>query len=109
MTQSKASVQKLNSKQLTEFLKKSEMTISSEGIFCLSTELPGANFICLVDVLSKKDLLEEPVLIVGKDTMRLEQGAHRLAEIIESYKIFKQMNADGDFQDYVTAESVDFM
>lgn len=52
---------------------------------------------------------EAPVLFVGRGTPNLAKGTSQLAEIMLSYKMFKEMTMDGDYRDYVTEENVDFL
>lgn len=63
------------------------------------------------DEFSSSELCEEsPILFVGKDSVKMDtKSAEQLQNIMESYKVFRELNSDAEVSDYVTEETVDFM
>lgn len=128
MTKAKACVQKLKSKQLTEFIEKGAIkfkhnnkgattppklmrhttgTIDNSIIEGQKYSLInlGTNMIPINDI----GITEAPLLFVGKGTVRLEKGTSQLQEIIDSYKLFKEFQSDLEFQNYIQNENIALM
>lgn len=110
--ETKASVQKLKSKQLTDFIEKSQLFTTTESKE--KKKKPKSSSIhskYSVIKLGADDVGgdEAPVLFVGRGTPIPTKGTSELAEIILSYKMFKEMNVVSDYRDYVTEQSVDFL
>lgn len=110
LLETKASVQKLKSKQLTDFIETSQLFTKKDSKK-KNTSSSSNNSNYAVIKLGADDVGgdEAPVLFVGCGTPNLTKGTSQLAEIILSYKMFKEMNVDADYRDYVTEESVDFL
>lgn len=110
LLETKTSVQKLKSKQLTDFIEKSQLFTNQDPKAKNAKSTPGKSKYSIIK-LSANDVGgdEAPVLFVGRGTPNLTKETSRLAEIILSYKMFKEMSVDGDYRDYVTEESVDFL
>lgn len=131
LTQRKASVQKLKSKQLTEFIEKGALTdsnhvkksdsssensskSSNNGSAIDNSIIEGQKYSLInlgSNVIPTNDLgiTEAPLLFVGKGSVRLAKGTTKLQDIIDSYKLFKEMHTELEFQNYIQEENADFM
>lgn len=102
LLQTKASVKKLKSKKLTDFIENStgfNVTTAAERQLSDQQLLQNAHE-------------EIPVLCIrrgGTTKAKLKKNSQKLQEILMSYKIFKAENSEHDFPDYITEENVDFM
>lgn len=110
LLETKASVQKLKSKQLTDFIEKSQL-FTNKDTKEKNIRITSDSSKYSVIKLGADDVGgdEAPVLFVGRDAPNLTKGTSQLAEIILSYKMFKEMNVEEDYRDYVTEESVEFL
>lgn len=81
--QTKASVQKLKSKQLTEFINKSNAfnNFSTSTVHKIKSHSYNRN---------NQQLIEPPIVFMENKNFKLNNGSKQIANILESFKSFKK-------------------
>lgn len=88
LLQTKASVQKLKSKQLTDFIKET------------------TSFKKTPQLMDHRSSDEIPMICVRRE-LKFKETPNKLQDILLSYKMFRE--SEQEYPDYVTEENVDFM